>query len=302
MNLLKYKYRWSNHSLPVIPDADWDVRFSSQEELTSNFRVINLDAWDFDNYQVWLNQNVNINESIHHYKLASLKLEHLIENVLPVNQTGLVLSSRRMDSVIYFDKEKYALYDPLDHEVIPSNVKPYYFSSGRIDTQFMRHFDLGQPGRMIVTCTLPQGYVCPSAWLFFSEQPGDAHHPGRYTYVEFDLFETGPTRYKPFPCVYFTSHRSKSDKAMIRKCKTKELHMSFDPDSIHAVELVWDGKGHFTWLLDGVVMWRSCYTMPKNVYPYLILSLGIFDPFFGSIDWHIDRVQFKGCSFPIDHY
>ena len=158
--------------------------------------------------------------------------------------------------------------------------------------------DIYKPGRMIVKCTLPK-YTWASVWLYQSMNSGDFVKPWllpidkpiapREYYFEIDTFETMMDN-DTSERVSFSGHYGTQTN---RQMKTGSICCWTDDSKPHFVEVVWDGTGNWTWILDSVVIQTKFISQPaEKIYPYLLLTLGMWDdytkiqyPIMWKIDW-----------------
>jgi len=194
--------------------------------------------------------------------------------------TGLLISAHPNKNT-YFNRKLWKWsYDPKDEKFTDKDGRflgydnKYTHSSGRCDTKDKVVIDVYKPGRIISKCTIPQEGPVAAIWIYFEEHPQDRHHPDRDVYFELDIFESEPRKPESVDSkkgVIFTHWLGKymSDAAH----KTIWMFKRFS--STHYPELTWDGKGTFTWKLDGVCMKKVKLELPDNLEPYVIYSLGV---------------------------
>jgi len=199
-------------------------------------------------------------------------------------------------TVQYFDFNTWtswgAVTIPMDLVGRPG-VVGYNHQSGWIDTKAIKTFDIYKPGRIVCECTLPQGKAVPAIWLFFAERPGDPHKPKRSVYFEIDIFETGPSRHIDKNVVFFSAHQgtgaTREEKTLFSS--TRVLG-KFDDGAFHYPEVEWNGRGLWTWRLNGVTVKRLRFQQEPDLKPYLIMSLQVTRPILeGVATWQIKSIK-----------
>ena len=159
--------------------------------------------------------------------------------------------------------------------------------------------DIYSPGRIVVKSTLPKyGWCAP--WIYCSQNAGDYVKPWllpidkspsgpREYYFEIDMFENFLDSMQR---ISFSGHYGTQT---ARKMNTRSVLGKFDT-GLHFTEIVWDGKGNWTWLLNSVVVFKSFIPFPEEkIYPYFMLTMGLADtlPPSTPIEWKVDYVKFS---------
>ena len=156
--------------------------------------------------------------------------------------------------------------------------------------------DIYKPGRMITKCNLPK-YTWAASWLYQSMNKGDFSKPWLLPidkpsepcdyYFEIDSFENMMNK-NNMKMVFTGHYGTQTD----RKMKSSSICWN-DDNKMHYSEIVWDGTGNWTWLLDSVVVHKAFIPQPiEKIYPYLYLTLGMCDdytdlqyPIMWKVDW-----------------
>lgn len=177
---------------------------------------------------------------------------------------------------------------------------PWFYTSDACHSYDKFRLDIYSPGRIQVKCTFPK-YGCASPWFYYSENAGDFVKPWRKSidkstlprevYYEVDLFETFKERL--FSRVACSIHFGKQKD---RKMKTTGLAGRFH--GWHYVDVFWDGKGNYTWKVDGVEIHKAFVPLPtcEKIYPFFKLTLMAMEKLPDAIDsvkWKVDWVKFS---------
>jgi hypothetical protein len=130
-------------------------------------------------------------------------------------------------------------------------------------------------------------------WIYLSQNKGDFEKEWmlpidktipRDFYFEIDLFET--FREALGTRIAFSGHYGTQDD---RLAKTDGILSSFG-DEIHSCQVLWDGVGNWTWILDGVVLKKAFIPQPENIFPYIKVTYMVMEPFPDNVD---------SCSFTV---
>ena len=157
--------------------------------------------------------------------------------------------------------------------------------------------DVYRAGRIAVKCNLPK-YAWASPWLYLSQNKGDFNNPylpvidktiPREFYFEIDLLETGMNPQSQL----FTGHYGIQTN---RKSKSSSIFWC-DVTDMHVIEVMWDGCGNWTWLLDSVVVHEAFIPQPQDkIFPYFMFTLSMCDDYKNiqyPVKWKVDWIKFS---------
>ena len=161
--------------------------------------------------------------------------------------------------------------------------------------------DIYSPGRMVVKSTIPKyGWCAP--WIYCSQNAGDYVKPWllpidkspngpREYYFEIDMFENFISSLGAQK-IAFTGHWGTQAQ---RGMDSRSILKGYD-SNFHYSEIIWDGQGNWTWLLDSIVIYKTSVLQPtEKIYPYFMLTMGLADtlPPVTPIEWKVEYVKFS---------
>ncbi len=185
----------------------------------------------------------------------------------------------------------------------------WVYKSMACNTYDKFRLDIYKPGRIVVQCDLPK-YAWASPWLYLSQNKGDFNNPDlpaidktvpREFYFEIDMLETGMNPQSQL----FTGHYGIQTN---RKMKSSHLYWCDSLNEIpitgllfafqkHCIEVVWDGNGNWTWLLDSVVVHRAFIPQPvEKIFPYFMFTLSMWEDYPDiqyPVQWKVDWIKFS---------
>ena len=217
------------------------------------------------------------------------------------DDSSIMLTSRGLEMTAYKLPQPKVVHTWDGRELI------YPYSGAVLDTFGGFVPNLYQPGRLVIACSLPQGGIIPSAWLYFQEHPHDAGATlGRDELFELDIFETGLSGAVPFWGMTFTLIRGTGyewpypgnpdadyycDIASARLYGRKFGRGNY----LHYPEIIWDGRGNFFWRLNGVDICHTYTDLLPGIKPYLKLSLMVTQNIVSPITWIVESVIYQGA-------
>lgn len=148
-----------------------------------------------------------------------------------------------------------------------------YYSGAMV---YSKPIDVHRPGRIDVLSSCPQGSVVPSVWLY-DQWDGDAgndpYSRDGYCYFERDIFETGPSRDKSLPSIFFTAHDG-DERGNIDMHSSTLLGWWYN-NKLHQFTIVWDGAGFWCWFVDGIMTHCHDSYLHPDIKPKLFATLGV---------------------------
>lgn len=202
------------------------------------------------------------------------------------------------------DSERDMYYNRYLLWCLQEGVKPrknkWLYTSDACNSYDKFRLDIYSPGRIQIKCTLPK-HGCGSPWFYYSENTGDFLKPWRKSidrsalprevYYEVDLFET--FKEKIFERVACSIHFGKQND---RKMKTNGIAGHFS--GWHYIDVIWDGKGNYSWMIDGIEINKVLVPLPtcEKIYPFFKMTLMAMDKLPDGVDsstWKVDWVKFS---------